>query len=68
MKIFNYIRFNFDLICRIFFFKYKCNNEENIYEKKNDGFVCMFFIYEEVNEIRFFKRVFLIEKNWTVFK
>lgn len=35
-------------------------------KKMTDLYVC--FLYEEVNEIRFFKRVFLIEKNWTVFK
>lgn len=68
MKTPNHIRFNFDLTSRIFFFKHKCNNEENIYEKKNDGLVCMLFIYEEVNEIRLFKRVFLTEKNWTALK
>lgn len=47
---------------------YPGNNEENIHEKKNDGLVCMLFIYEEVNEIRLFKRVFLTEKNWTALK
>lgn len=31
-----------------------------------DLYAC--FIYEEVNEIRLFKRVFLTEKNWTALK
>lgn len=31
-----------------------------------DLYAC--FLYEEVNEIRLFKRVFLTEKNWTALK